>query len=161
MCYRFEQYIFNDGLLNDGVDATYIIHLENNGRIDHIMNQLTEYHSTNIVYILYNKGYKLCNKEQNIVLPADDLIDAFLYCFKHADENNYDNILILEDDFIFNTEIKQSAHINNINTFVNDNKNNDFVYLLGCIPYIQIPYNLYTNIYIKYTHTHIDHIYCI
>ena len=86
MCYRLEQYIFNDGLLNDGIGATYIIHLENNGRLDHIMNQLTEYHSTNIVYILYNKGYKLCNKEQNIVLPADDLIDAFLYCFKQLKE---------------------------------------------------------------------------
>ena len=73
MCYRLEHYIFNDDLLNNSIDATYIIHLENNGRLDHIMNQLTEYHPTNNVYILFNKGYKLCNKE-NINLPANDLI---------------------------------------------------------------------------------------
>ena len=143
MCYRLERYIFNDGLLNDGIDATYIIHLENNGRLDDIMNQLREYHSTNIVYILYNKGYKLCNKEQNIVLPADDLIDAFLYCFKHADENNYNNILILEDDFIFNPEIKEIKHINNINEYCTTNINNKFILSLGGIPYISIPYNSY------------------
>ena len=145
MCYRFEKYIFNDGLLNNGVDATYIIHLENNGRLDNIMNQLSEYHPTNKVYILFNKGYKLCDKE-NIDLPADDLIDAFLYCFKHANEHNYNNILILEDDFIFNPEIKNIKHINNINNineYCINNINNKFILLLGCIPFISIPYNSY------------------
>ena len=57
MCYRLEHYIFNDDLLNNSIDATYIIHLENNGRLDHIMNQLTEYHPTNNVYILFNRLY--------------------------------------------------------------------------------------------------------
>ena len=35
-CYYFKLYNFNDGLLNNFVDATYIIHLVNNGRIDDI-----------------------------------------------------------------------------------------------------------------------------
>jgi len=36
-CYIFEKIIFNDGLLNDNIDATYILHLENNGRINEIL----------------------------------------------------------------------------------------------------------------------------
>ena len=44
-CYRLEQHEFSDGMLN--LDATYIIHLEGNGREQHIKNQLEEYHPTN------------------------------------------------------------------------------------------------------------------
>ena len=33
-CYNFVQCNFDKGLLNDIIDATYVIHLENNGRIN-------------------------------------------------------------------------------------------------------------------------------
>ena len=56
-CYTFEQIEYSNGLLD--LDATYIIHLEGNGRIENIKSQLNEYHPTNLVYILYNKGYKI------------------------------------------------------------------------------------------------------
>jgi hypothetical protein len=65
------------------------------------MKQLNEYQPTNTVYILFNKGYKKCKKQDFITNPPYDLVDANLNIFKHAKENNYDNILILEDDFIF------------------------------------------------------------
>jgi hypothetical protein len=99
--YRFKKKIFNDGFLNNSVDATYIIHLENNGRYNHIQEQLSEYHPTNIVYILFNKGYKKSKKKYFINKTCLDLIDACLKIFKHAEIHNYNNILILEDDFIF------------------------------------------------------------
>ena len=105
-CYRFEKIIFNDGLLSDEVNATYILHLENNGRYESIMEQLTEYHPTNIVYICYNKGYANCEKAKYIDASALDLVDANLHIFKHAKDHNYDNILVLEDDFIFDKQIK-------------------------------------------------------
>lgn len=54
ICYRFEQYKYTDGLLNDSVDATYILHLEDNGRLESIKKQLNHCNPTNIVYIVKN-----------------------------------------------------------------------------------------------------------
>ena len=142
--YKFKKIKFNDGILNDSVDATYIIHLENNGRYEHIQEQLKEYHPTNIVYILFNKGYKKSKKKPFINSPPLDLIDAFLEIFKHAEKHNYNNILILEDDFIFSEKIKDSEHQVNINNTLIKLENTDFIYLLGCVPFIQLPYDLYS-----------------
>ena len=80
-CYFFEKITFNDGLLNETVDATYIINLENNGRYNQIITQLEEYHPTNIVYIVHNKGYKKCKKKLPKNISYQDLTDAFLQCF--------------------------------------------------------------------------------
>jgi len=152
-CYIFESIIYNDGLFNNTVDATYIINLEKNGRLDNILNQLKEYHPTNIVYLVFNRGYKKCKKENFIINSAYDLVDAHLTIFKHAKEKNYNNILILEDDFIFSPEIKSKFHINNINNFLNKNKNKLFQYYIGCLPIIMIPYDTYNYIN-KSTGTH-------
>ena len=150
-CYNFKKLTFSQGLLDEGVDATYIIHLEGNGRYQDILNQLENYHPTKIVYIVFNKGYKNCKKDENITLPAHDLVDAFLTIFKHANNpnQNYNNILILEDDFIFNEKIKDGTTQKNIKTFLNNHKNDDFEYLLGCMPLIQIPYTLDCKHYIS------------
>jgi hypothetical protein len=139
--YKFKKIIFNDGFLNKSVDATYIIHLENNGRYEHIQKQLMEYHPTNIVYILFNKGYKKSKKKEFINNPPLDLVDAFLEIFNHANNKKYNNILILEDDFIFSKKIKDNYHINNINNIINKLGNKEFMYLLGCLPGILIPYD--------------------
>jgi len=140
-CYRFERYKFKNPIFDKTVDATYIIHLENNGRLDNIKNQLSKYKLTNIVYICFNKGYKNCKKQDFITNTTYDLIDANINVFKHAKEMNYNNILILEDDFIFSEEIKNEEHIKNINKFLIDNKNKTFHYYLGVVPYIMIPYD--------------------
>ena len=60
-CYTFENRNYTNGMFN--VDATYIIHLENNGRYQNIENQLSQIAPSNKVYILRNKGYKC---KQNI-----------------------------------------------------------------------------------------------
>jgi hypothetical protein len=139
-CYNFEMIEFNDGFLNECVDATYIIHLENNGRFDSIITQLQEYHPTNKVFILFNRGYKKCKKSEKIIVPAYDLIDAFFQCFEHAEQNAYRNILILEDDFMFSEKIKEREHVENICNFINNKEGESFIYRLGCIPYLQFPY---------------------
>lgn len=140
-CYNFKKITYTNGLLDDAVDATYIIHLEGNGRYESILKQLELYQPTKIVYIVFNKGYKNCNKDENIVLPAHDLVDAFLQIFKHANNpsQNYNNILILEDDFIFSEKIKVVSTRSNICTFLNTHKNDNFQYLLGCLPLMQFP----------------------
>jgi hypothetical protein len=42
-CYRFKKIYFDDGILNNAVDATYIIHLEGNGRYNDIQKQLSQW----------------------------------------------------------------------------------------------------------------------
>lgn len=141
-CYHYKKIIYNDVIFPNNMDATYILHLENNGRFEHIMNQLSIYHPTKTVYIVYNKGYKKCKKKDFIKNPSTDLIDGFIHIFKHAELSNYNNILILEDDFIFNKQIKD--HVTNINSFLIKKKDDEFIYFIGCIPGFMIPYDFYT-----------------
>jgi len=143
-CYRLEQHEFSDGMLN--LDATYIIHLEGNGREQHIHNQLKKYHPTNLVYILYNKGYKRCSKNLHLNEPKIDLIDAFVRVFKDAKHKNYKNILILEDDYIFNDKIKNKQTQTNVMEFIKKKENEPMIYMLGCLPFIQMPCDKYTNL---------------
>ena len=141
-CYKFKKKTYTNGLLDDAIDATYIVHLEGNGRYESILNQLDLYQPTKTVYIVFNKGYKNCYKGEDIQLPAHDLVDAFLEIFKDAKNKNYDNILILEDDFIFSKKIKNVSTQVNVCTFLNSHKNENFQYLLGCMPFMQIPFTL-------------------
>lgn len=138
-CYQFKYMKNTDGIFHKTIDATYVVHLEENGRYESVMKQLNEYHLTNDVYILHNKGYKKCDKTNNIVYPADDLIDAFFQIFKHANEKKYDNVLILEDDFIFTNDVKNATHINNINNFLIKRTDESFIYYMGCLPYLSLP----------------------
>jgi hypothetical protein len=148
-CYRFEKIIFNKGLLDDGVDATYIIHLEGNGRYEDIITQLSTHQPTKTTYILFNKGFKKCDKKKHIKLASHDLVDAFLNIFKHADDKKYNNILILEDDYFFTESIYNSETRRHICDFLNLKKDENFQYLLGCMPILQIPYTTDLNHYIS------------
>jgi hypothetical protein len=143
-CYRFEKHTYTDGMFNSTIDATYIIHLEGNGRIESIKKQLEEYHPTNTVYIVFNKGFKKCNKLLKVQSSMYDLTHANLEVFKHSKMNKYSNILVLEDDFIFNKDIKLQIHQNNINNFLKNNDNKPFIYHLGALPVVILPYNSYT-----------------
>ena len=138
-CYKLQKYTYNTGILDDSIDATYIIHLKDNGRLEHIQEQLKEYHPTKIVYIAFNKGFKKCEKKLIEQVSYQDLTDAFLQCFKHANQNNYNNVLILEDDFIFSPNIKKPENIQSINDFLNEKKNEEFIYYLGCNPILVVP----------------------
>lgn len=143
-CYEFKRYDYTDGLLNNSVDATYIVHLEGNGRLPDIEKQLLEYHPTNIVYIVFNKGYKKCKKDLKVQSSIYDITHANIEIMKHSRSNGYFNTLILEDDFIFDKSIKERRNIDNINDFVHSHKNDSYMYHLGAIPILSVPYNLYT-----------------
>ena len=73
-----------------------------------------------------------------------DLIDANLYIIKDAYNKNYKNILILEDDFIFNEKIKDKTVQKNVMNFIN--KNNYDIYSLGFLPFLQKVYDNNTSI---------------
>jgi hypothetical protein len=145
-CYKLKEYKFNNPIFNS-IDATYIIHLEGNGRLNSIDEQLKNYHPTKTVYILFNKGFKKCKKSIHINKPPLDLIDAFFQCFKDANSKNYNNILILEDDFIFDKKILNREHSNRIDNFLEEKNKNDqiYIYYLGTVTYLQSTIGHYHN----------------
>jgi len=145
-CYRFEERKYGTGFLSNQVDATYIIHLEGNGRITNIETQLASYQPTKKVYIVFNKGYKHCDKPAYVNNAARDIIDANIQIFKHARIEGYENILILEDDFIFSEKIKEEQHQTNVLRFLEENTTKPFLYLLGCIPIVVLPYDYHNYI---------------
>jgi len=155
-CIRIETHTVNKSksLFETSVDATYIMHLENNGRINSINEQLQQFQPTNNIHIVFNKGYTKCKKSLYLHEPAYDLIDTLGFIFYDAKEKGYENILVLEDDFIFSEEINKSNHLYNINSFLREKKNENMIYSLGCLSWIQLPYNSHTNINMLSTGTH-------
>lgn len=144
-CYTFETYEYKDAIFGN-VDATYIIHLEGNGRYEKIQEQLKRYHPTHKVHLVKNRGFRKCKKSAHIETAAYDLIDAFLQIFKDAEEKQYGAILILEDDFQFDEKILDPIHRERICTFLRAKENQEWIYLLGCVPILQIPYDMYHSL---------------
>ena len=141
--YSFELIENNYGFLDESVDATYVINLEGNGRLESIKNQLKKYIPSKKIYILYNKGFKTGLKTNYITNSAQDLDDSYLTIFKHSQNKHFKNILILEDDFIFNKKINNKEITDDINQFIlkRSEEKEDFLYYLGCLPVIIKKYN--------------------
>jgi len=135
-CYKFIKRQYEKGLFDMSVDVTYIITMVNSKRINSVNEQLQKYKPTKNLYIVENKGFKKCKK----ILPEQksnyDLIDCYLQIFKHAEKENYNNILILEDDFIFSNDLK--SHVKNVNEYIKNLKDGSFIYYLGCLPWLKI-----------------------
>lgn len=153
-CYTFKRLEVEKGLLDSSVDATYVITLEGNGRYERVVEQFKKYHPTRTLFIMTNRGYKRCKKNLLLDLPRCDLTDAFINTFKHAKNMGYKNILVLEDDFIFSDDILDANTGGIVNSFVSARTNTEFIYVLGCVPMIQIPYDQYHNIAYFFGGTH-------
>jgi hypothetical protein len=143
-CYSFKKLSFDQGIFDKSLDATYILHLEGNGRYEHVIKQINKYPTTQTVYILMNPGFKKCKKTLPMQSSIFDLIDANLHTMKHANELNYKNILIFEDDFMFSKKMSDTSHHKNINDFCSTKINDEFMYFLGSVPILILPYNTYT-----------------
>lgn len=139
-CYRFDYIKFDNGLLDNIIDAVYVILLENSDRTENVYKQLNKYKLSKNTYIQINKGYKNCEKILMKQQSNYDLLDSNYNIWLHAKENNYNNILILEDDFIFDNRILDRNVLNDLDNFIN---NNDFdIYSLGNIPLLFSPFLL-------------------
>lgn len=147
-CYKFKHYKYKEGILDSFIDATYILTLIGSDRINNINRQLEYLVPTKNVFIVLNKGYKKCNKVLHKQLSIYDIIDANANTFEHSFKNNFNNILILEDDFIFSEKLKDKNIINDIETFFHNNQNKVFYYNLGSFPLLFYPnINLFNNTY--------------
>ena len=127
------------GLFDNHLDMVYIITMENSDRHEKMISELKKNQPFYKIKILYNKGFKNTNK----VLPINDtnydLIDANRHIFVDATSNDYENILIFEDDVRFYENFTKQD-IENIGKFIKTN--NYDLYDIGpcgitfCIPYI-------------------------
>ena len=154
-CYRYEPIEVTDKpLFSQEIDATYVLHLEGNGRYESVLDQLQQYPPTKIIYIAFNPGFRSCPKEDYVTISLQDIVDAFIHVFIHAEEKGYRNILVLEDDFFFDPCIRnEPEHVANIETFLhglrdkgrspsdenNTSSKNNFMYFLGSLPFLQRP----------------------
>lgn len=135
--YYMETFRYDDPLFQE-VDATYIVHLESDTkRYADIRQQLQLYHPTKTVHIIFNKGFKNGLKP-HVHDSIEDLVDVCKYVMKDAQQ--YKTILLLEDDFMFNPLIRE--HTKNVDEFIATHAH--FAYRLGCIPFVQIPYDKHT-----------------
>lgn len=135
-CYRLEEFAGENPLFQH-VDATYVIHLEGNGRLENVKKELREFYPSMNTCILYNKGFKTCEKELPKSETQFDLVDANLFIFRDAQQKQYKNILVLEDDFFFHKETR--IHCGNVDDFIHRKQDDEFMYFLGCIPIIALP----------------------
>ena len=144
-CFTFETLHFGKGIFDDSIDCTYVIHLLQNGRLEHIYDEIKRTIPSKTVVIAKNLGYKKCNKKLIENAPYQDLTDAFLQCFSHAKKNGYKNIMILEDDFIFRQNI-ETSDIEKITNFTKSNTDKEYVLSLGAVPFFIYP-SLYSGMY--------------
>jgi len=142
-CYTFQEQKYPSGLLDKSIDATYVINLRANGRYESILKEIDEYTPTRIIYIVFNDGFKKCKKnipQSTTPTSALDLVDATLQIYKHANQMNYKNILILEDDCFFDKKIQDKKVLNDLTTFFINHKETSFTYRIGYIPVLAIPF---------------------
>lgn len=144
-CYRIETRTYPNGLY-DAVAATYILHLEGNGRWPHIEQQLRDIHPTRTLHILFNKGYKRCQKELQEQSSKNDLTDAVMTIFQDALRRGYETILLLEDDFIFGPTVAEKRSVESVEKFLSKRAGKDYIYQLGSLPFFRVPINDDTTI---------------
>ena len=117
-CTKYDYIEFNKGLLDNCIDVVYVILLEGIERTKNVYSQINNFKLCKKNYIQINKPYKICHimelKKQN---SAYHLLHNNIEIFKHAKLNKFNNILILEDDFIFNEDIKNINIIKDLEKF--------------------------------------------
>jgi hypothetical protein len=145
-CYNFILYEYEKGIFDNFIDATYILTMVGSDRHNNISNQLSKYIPTKKIYIVENKGFKKCNKVLIKNIPPYDIKDSYFSSINHSVLQNYNNILILEDDFIFSPKVEDILIINEIDLFFLNHKNKMFYYNLGPIPSLFYPnINIFNN----------------
>jgi len=148
MCYSTKVLKFNEGLFDNFIDITFVITMKDSLRTEKIIEEIRRVKPSKKVVIVYNSGYKNCKKtlyKKKVTNSAQDLVHAYKYIFNISQE--YNNILILEDDAKFSDEIFESKHINNIETFINNNIFN--TYSLGSIKLVAQLFGTHQRCYVK------------
>lgn len=158
-CYDFQLRTYDNeiGLFDNFVDVTYIItSKDSTERNIHIETELKKRIPTKQIYFVYNPTYKKCKKVLPEQIPPYDLKDTNLNIMQHSIDHNYNNILILENDFIYSDVIlnptKNTKIIKEIQNFCEDysNQNLPVIYNIGIIVMLVYPH---LNLFSKHINT--------
>jgi len=137
-CNEYDIINFESGILDDIIDAVYVITLKKSNRIENVYKQINEYKLSKNNIIQINERYTDCNIDLCEQQPNYHLFYNLVNICKHANKENYNNVLILEDDFIFDEQIKDTQIIKDLDDFINNNNFN--LYNLGGVFITSIPY---------------------
>ncbi len=153
-CYILEKLKIKEGIFDEIVDACYIIHLIGSPRLRNVYKQTYELPLCKNTMICHNKGFKKCRKDLKVQRSPHDLLNCYKYILANALREKYQQIIILEDDFIYENALFNPFYQKNIIKFLNKNncKNRDFIFSLGGLPtcqslYVTNPY--FTNLYLS------------
>jgi hypothetical protein len=143
-CYRLE-HIHKKGSfpLDDVVDATFIMTMENSSRHKHIYDHIVSKIPVSNIYIQFNQNFKKCEKG-TITNAYQDQLHAFKNIFRLIGSLSY--IMIIEDDAIISERFQDSEIQTDVSTFLKDNVVK--CYNLGPCPYVPNPF------YLAATHKH-------
>jgi len=146
-CFRKETLRFSNTLFEHVIDACYVMTMENSNRRLQYLHQLINYKPYNKIQIIHNKGFKNCKKEKWITNPTKDISDFYGQIFTECLLQNYEKVLIFEDDFFFTDSFEDlQKYVLEIQVFL-DNNNDFLVYNLGALPYCMCPCTINMNHY--------------
>lgn len=131
-CHKYQYIQFNKGILDGIIDAVYVITLQNDENYDTVMYQINKFKLSKNNYIQINKKYTDCKIDLCEQKSYFHLFHNNIEIYKHANNHNYNNILILESDFILSDKINDKTVISDLNTFINNNQFD--IYNLCVIP---------------------------
>lgn len=120
LAFRYETINTEHGMFDNYIDIVYILGTENNK--EHVMDKINTYNIHKNIIIQYS-----INNNMN---------EAYYNVFLDALQHNYKNIIIFEDDFMFDYNINQFV-VDDIGNFI---KNNNYhIYHLGGLFHISVP----------------------
>lgn len=138
VCYRFDlMNLSEEGVFDRYVDMVYLLTLEGSPRTEVAIERVKESGITSRLTVQYNKGYKCSHKKLPERVSYADITHALGNIFRHAKSHRYKNILVLEDDFIFDPEYYTRDDLEEIGQFVANNEIQ--IYNLGAMPLISFP----------------------
>lgn len=142
-CSTYDYIQFENGILDNIVDAVYVMLLKNSSRTNNVYKQIYDLQLSKNNFIQINEKYTDCEIDLCEQKSYYHMYYNLVNIFKHSIKKKFKNILVLEDDFIFDEEIKNKNVINDLENFIN---NNTFdIYGLGNPPML-----IYPNINLKH-----------
>ena len=141
-CYYYQTIHFEESSLD--IDAVYVLTMENSDRLEKLKKELYFHKPGKVVMIQVNKGFRNCSKRlckdstEDIDVSYMDISHAYLNAFKNAVNNQYKNVLILEDDAIFSKEYYNADNLKIINEFIPKLDAKQSLFALGLVPWISL-----------------------
>ena len=141
ICNYYDFIQFSNGYLDNIIDAVYVLLLKNSPRTENVYKQINYLKLSKNNFIQINEKYKDCHIDLCEQKPYSHLIHNTIEVLKHANNNNFNNILVLEDDFIFDNQILDKQILKDLESFINNNNFN--LYYLGTEPVLFNPFNFH------------------